>query len=836
MPGEGTDVGRIVGYLTLDRSDWRAGIEAAKAEARSLARESPTVRIDVDSAAAIGKIKAVDAAARTAGGKSGGMGLLLTSILAIGPALVPLAAVATGALIGLGAAGGVAVLGILGIRDAMKQGTAEGQRYRQAFAPVVTEFSHLKQLSAAGMFDGINAGVKSSRSLFPQLNRDVALYSSQIGQIVGHTGPGLVALLGQMDPLFRTIGGDLVTGSARFQHWATSSDAVRNFVADVQNELPRAEATIGSLIETGSHILQGFAPWGGTVLTSVRLLSTAFNSIPIGVLQTFIPLLVSGALAFKAWNAADAASTKLSGFSTKLAASGGIASKASGFMGAASTAVRGLGIAGTVAAVGLGVMSAVMGRHSQAAVQETKRINELVQAIQNGTAEIGAWNNAMETGAAAGTKTGLSQHEIVAAITETAVQYQDAQQHLADYQKTQDSAAVTGGQFGATAQQVATRQQEVAAETNKLQSSLASSRAEYEAAKAKVGEYATQQGDATLAAQIASGAYRQIAASLGLSGDAYVQAKLAADKNTQTIKDQTAAMVLENNAIGLLNQALQGLGGNNLGVASATTAMRTATAAAGAAFRTNGRTIDENTAKGRANEGALQQQAQSAIALAQAVEQNTGSTKKGNAALADSKRRLEAALSSQHALTPAIQAYIDTLYKIPPRKTTKVDADTAAARAKIAAVTAWIASLNPILTVSIHTKGAPNAGGAGHQAQAATGGTVTRNGIKRYDFGGTVGGRGGPTADDQLIWASTDEEIIPAAAARKHRPLLKAIAADRYAGGGTVGAGSSGPRRRSGGRLHGRLEISADSQGTLRAWVRDIVLDEGDFAGTTGRM
>jgi hypothetical protein len=686
------------------------------------------------------------------------------------------------------------------------------------------------------MFDGINAGVKSSRALFPQLNRDVAIYSTQIGQIAGHTGPGLVALLGQMDPLFRAIGGDLVTGSARFQHWATSSDSVRNFVAYVENGLPRAEQAIGSLIETGSHIVQGFAPWGGTVLTSVRLLSTAINAIPISVLQTLVPLIMSGALAFKAWSAADAASTKLSGFSTRLAESGGVASKASGFIGKASKAVSGLGVVGSIAAVGLGLVSLFMNRGQQAAIKQTKGVNELVEAIQNGTEAIGIWNNAQETGAADATKAGLSQHEIVAAIQNTGAAYAQAQTALDDYQRTHLLYTTAQGKTIQQTDKEYDANVRVSHTVRDLKAALQESQIEYEKAKTKVAEYATQQGDATLAAQISSGAYRQIAASLGLSGDAYVQAKLAADKNTQTIKDQTAAMVLENNAIGLLNQALQGLGGNNLGVASATTAMRTATVAATDAVKTNGATIDENTAKGRANESALQQQAQSAISLAQAVEQNTGSTKKGNAALAESKKRIEDALSKQHLLTPAIQAYIDTLYKIPPRKTTKIDADTAAARAKVAAVAAWIARLNPILTVSVHTVGAPNAGGAGKLAQAATGGTVTRNGIKRYDFGGTVGGRGGPTADDQLIWASTDEEVIPATAARKHRPLLKAIAADRYAGGGTVGAGSSGPRRRSGGRLHGRLEISADSAGNLRAWVRDIVLDENDFAGTTGRM
>ncbi|HEY3002292.1 MAG TPA: hypothetical protein VGJ44_08065, partial [Kribbellaceae bacterium] len=248
------------------------------------------------------------------------------------------------------------------------------------------------------------------------------------------------------------------------------------------------------------------------------------------------------------------------------------------------------------------------------------------------------------------------------------------------------------------------------------------------------------------------------------------------------------------------------------------------------------RTIELSTAAGQANRSAIERMADANRTLVSAQLNGVKSSTRANAVIDRANGLFDRNAAKIYGAKTKAYEYAVQVGHIPHVAATDVRFNDSAARAKMQRLKDWIDSLNPVLTVSIHTIGAPNAGGAGKFAQAATGGTVTRNGIKRYDFGGTVGGRGGPTADDQLIWASTDEEVIPAAAARRNRPLLKAISAGRYAAGGTVGAPSAGPRRRSGGRVHGRLEISADSAGTLRAWVRDIVLDESDFAATTGRM
>jgi TP901 family phage tail tape measure protein len=59
--------------------------------------------------------------------------------------------------------------------------------------------------------------------------------------------------------------------------------------------------------------------------------------------------------------------------------------------------------------------------------------------------------------------------------------------------------------------------------------------------------------------------------------------------------------------------------------------------------------------------------------------------------------------------------------------------------------------------------------------------------VQKHASGGTVTGPGTGTSDSVLIAASNGEEVINAYSAKKHRSLLKAINADRFATGGTVG-------------------------------------------------
>jgi len=678
--------------------------------------------------------------------------LLSTAILAGASAAIPVAGVATGALVGLSASAGVAILGILGINDAVKQGTPLGLKYKAAFAPVTSEFKELKQVAAAGMFDGINKGIKDSQKPFPTLNRDTALFSAQIGTIAGNVGPGLVALFTRLNPLFESMGTQLTHGSKSFEQWAQSSQSVGKFVAYVQTTLPQVEQTVASLITTISHVAIAAEPFGGTTLTAIRLFSSAINAVPIGVLQTLVPLLLGLKIGNTLGASLGNAGLGIEKFATKLGASKGVAAGASGVFGKLGGVVGKLGPYGIAAGLALGGLAAVMGRGKQAAVEETKRVNELVEAIQNGTIATAVWNNAQETGAAAGQKLGASQREIAQGITGAEANYRAAQAALATYGQAAHDSAVINGQFGASTRQISDAQQQAIVDTDKARKGLAESRKEYEAAVKTAADYARQQGSTVLATQVASGAVTGLATSLGLTTGEYYNAKIAADKHTASAKTAADAMILENDAAGLLSAALDKLGGNNLGVKQAETAVAAATNDATKALHANGAVIAGNSTKAVANQQALQQAASAAIAHGNAVAKQTGSTVKATAAIEADKTAIENQLRSQHKLTPAVQAYIDTIYKIKPVARTKVDADTAAAvtrisnvidLAKVAAQTrraiigadtssaysklralnSYLQSmLHPVIVPIVHSPG----GGAGRLIIRDSGGPVTK--------------------------------------------------------------------------------------------------------------
>jgi hypothetical protein len=651
---------------------------------------------------------------------------LVTAALAIGPALIPIAAAAAGAMAGLSAAAAVAVVGFLGIQEAMKRGTALGLQYKAAFAPVVGEFEKLKQIAAQGMFAGINRGLKELQPLFPALNRDTAVFSSQLGAIVGHAAPGLVSMFHQLEPLFMQIGNDLTGGAAKFQAWAKSSDGIRNFVAYAQQQLPRVEQTLGQLITTVSHLAQGFAPFGSTSLQAIRLFSTAINAIPIGTLQVLVPLLVGAALGFKAMSAASGAATGLEKFATKSAMAGGVAGKSAGLVSGLGKAVGFLGPLGLAAGVGLGVMSAVMGRSQKAAVESTKRVNELTQAIENGTAAIGVWTNAQETGAAKATAAGLSQQEITKALMGTAAQYRAAQGTLDAYNKEVQVSGAQMGMFGASQQQITERQQQVRSETGKLKDALAQSRQEYEKAQKAAADYATQQGDSILAAQVQSGAIDKIAAGLGTTSSAYFAAKLAADKHTNSTKQATLAMQLEGDTAGLLTSALAGLAGKALSVGQAETNFHQAITSATTALKANGRTVDENTAKGQANRSAIESMSTANRSLVTAQLQGVHSSTQANRIIDTANATFKTNAARIYGAKSEAYKYAVQVGHIPHVAATDVRFNDGKARAKALALKQWIQSLNPVMTVSIHTIGAPNAGGAGKLAQRAGGGPVVK--------------------------------------------------------------------------------------------------------------
>jgi hypothetical protein len=512
------------------------------------------------------------------------LGLLSTAIVGLGPAVIPVAAAASVALVGLAGAAGTGLLAFEGLKKEWKAGTLQLTPLGQQITTLTRNLDTLERTAAGGVAPGFTQGLKDINGLMPTVNQDVRQLAGQLGQIGGHLGAGFVTLFTRLNPLFTALGDELVRDSAQFQRWATSSTAVTKFVNYAQQQLPRVEETIKSLFTLASHVVEAFAGFGGNSLTAIQLFSKALNLIPVGVLQALVPAIVG----LKIASTVSAAVNNLTISLEKVTVAEGAAAAATGLLATTLSAALNPAIAATIG------LYYLLGPVLDKVAGNTGTFSDQVNTLRGATVGVIPPADHFVNGV------------------------------LVPYGK-QVSVAADGTVRLTTTQQAG---------------------------------------------------------------------KDAADKAAASFAKQTVQMELQSDAAGLLNQALQQLGNQNLGVAQAQTALAQANLNVLSTFKGSHNAISGNTAAALANQQAIQGSIQSAYQLASAIGKQTGSTKQEIASLKNSKAQLEDTLRSQGRLTKGVQAYIDQLFQIPKKiPPTKVDLDKAAADAKAAA---WKRQLNTI--------------------------------------------------------------------------------------------------------------------------------------------
>jgi hypothetical protein len=280
-------------------------------------RHDVSVEVNADTAKARAQLDALN---KSADKSTFQMHALRDAIALIGPAAVPIGAVALGAFAGLVPTLAAVSLGIKGIVDDYKAGSLQTSQFGGDISALQRELHTLQQTAAGGLLNGLDTAMQSLRPAFGEVNKDTAVLSQQFGQILGKIAPGLVRLFTQLNPLFVTFGNALEHGAGSFERWASSSDSVSKFVAYVQAELPHVEQLFANLITTASHLIQGLAPLGGGVVMDLRLLSQVLNAIPVDVLSK----LETGALAvyaaFRTYGAISAIVNRVSAAQAAFAA------------------------------------------------------------------------------------------------------------------------------------------------------------------------------------------------------------------------------------------------------------------------------------------------------------------------------------------------------------------------------------------------------------------------------------------------------------------------------------------------------------------------------------
>lgn len=363
MAGD-AEVGSIIGYLRLDRSDWDAELNAAGRKADELGRHNPDIKIKTNAPSAIAQLAAVAAATKRLQDAQGAEAVaearlqslrdrgitdagriksaeeavtkarrsqaaatialaaaqdandramqkaaqdadklnkkanevkntfqlgLIPALAAIAPAAIPIAGVATGALVGMLPVAATVMLAVKGIENQMKSGALQGTQFAASVTTLQGELSKLETTAAGGIMSGVNKALTESAPLFKTLNQDVAVTSLQLGNIVAGAAPALLRIFTDLNPLFVTFGNLISQGAAKLDRWAQSSTGMQSFVAYVQAELPSVLSFLGNLIVLSSHLVQALAPMGGSILFDLNVLVHLLNAIPIPVLRAAAP-------------------------------------------------------------------------------------------------------------------------------------------------------------------------------------------------------------------------------------------------------------------------------------------------------------------------------------------------------------------------------------------------------------------------------------------------------------------------------------------------------------------------------------------------------------------
>lgn len=511
------NAGEIEATATIDRAPFNAGLDKMKADAKAFADKKYSASVDVDTSKAIAKLAALDkqlAAKRkiliddvdtkplddvntkvqkigqSADQSTKQINPLISSIIDLGPALVPLTGGVLGLASGLVGLGAVGALAFKGIQAQMTANTAIGQQYTAQIAQLKSGLGELEATAAKGVLAGFETGVGKLNAEIPELNVFVGKLSSILGQIGGSVIGAVVTGFNTFSPLIEQAAGYIGQLAAGFETWANGPGG-QQFMQTLSADFTQALPIISQLLQFTTHLLTALEPIGGAILSSIGALVTTLNHIPLPVLTAVVDGLIAMKIASDVAtgiNLLSAAFTKLAASETEAALAGkAAAASEEGAAGAASISKLGLaagGAAGLVSGVALvagafvGVGLAA-GAAANAAQSWATSTNKAQQSVYNGLSVThdlltGKFSSAWDLVSG---KTEAAQDKIIQSFKDSQAEAKEFYSNLGTYYQTYQD-VVSKGNYGKDQLGAAfTPQQTFTANVNSTYSPFATSQA-----------------------------------------------------------------------------------------------------------------------------------------------------------------------------------------------------------------------------------------------------------------------------------------------------------------------------------------------------------------------
>lgn len=266
-----TEAGRRAG------NEWQHGFQAGVGR--------PEVQVRADTSRARAELASLN---RDVSGRNG----LLGTLLALSPALVPLAGAAAFGGAALGSMGVQGVLAVLGIKKEIEDATAEGLKFSAGVNVIKSDLHDLEATAARGALSPFQQAVARLHADMPALNADLRDSSKVLGDIAGHVLGGLVG--GE-----RTFTEPLLTAersvdklAARFESWATGPGGER-FAEALSSDFEKVEPVIEDVAGAIADVIAASNGPGLAIVDELGLFARTLDAIPVPVLSALTTGLVS---------------------------------------------------------------------------------------------------------------------------------------------------------------------------------------------------------------------------------------------------------------------------------------------------------------------------------------------------------------------------------------------------------------------------------------------------------------------------------------------------------------------------------------------------------------
>jgi hypothetical protein len=726
------------------------------------------------------------------------MGALATAVIALGPALVPVAAGAVGLAAAFGGLGAAGVLAIVGINDEMKKGSALGLTYQSTLDDAKTSVMGLAKVAAANVLGPLQAAVKDLQDKTPRLTGIIGEFSTMAGKTAGVLTSGLLNAFIALEPLMRDAGTYILNLSQRFSD-AMSGPGIVSFGDYVRSVFPQVMAAVESIVTAAGHLVAAFAPLGMGTLTLIGNLANLISLFPVDMLSTIATLAGGVFLGFKAWEYLTGKIDAVTSALGRLGASAEVS----------ATAVRGLQAAAGIIGVAIAALSVIVSANAEDQRKAEEATNRYADALRasNGVIDESVRLKTSQALADAGVleaarKLGLALPDVTSAALGNAGAQERINAAL-DAQSSKFKVATTGAKSGVQANT------ELGDAADKVTGALKGENDALTAGAQKnkdVAAAAALNQGATSAAAIAM---QNMAGTYGVSVPTMQAVIDAQKKSADQAALATAQMQYENNAAGLLKQSLDALSGKSLSAAQAQNAFDSSLANMGDHITKTGKkvkftttSINDMSSASVALRGQLLGQVTAAEQTAEAYGQMKGSSEAGRKKLIELRDQIIKNAVAHGVDKKAVENYIDQVLKVPKSvPPTKFDVKTAEATQKTKVFMGVINGVPTWKEVFIHVGSNASAAVAGVSSalsglgasfgwpapkKKATGGQIEgrANGGPVPGFaGGTLVGPGTGTSDSimamvaqtgKLLRVSAGEFVSTDASRRRNRAALEA--------------------------------------------------------------